>query len=772
MFREYMMRIKILLLMMLFFVSCEKDQLENSIDNGDGVGVEANLSLSVEAIEPGNENATRSMDMGDPSADIKNLWVIQLEQSATDVDKYVVVQSLYYSDYFLDGDETTPDGDQPKIMLKTTERASKILFIANTFKNYIGIDVGDSESAAQSAVKRVYSGPTNLTQDSEGNFYWMMNGVQTISNPITDNIPAIHCDLKRNTAMIVVNVTNNYDGAEDGITNFVVNSVQLHYIPKYLNYCTYHISDDADAYYPSLQENNYIFDYPYMNCNKLKKGDPTYSYATHMPTNYRRPKTGYETITSTIEKNDYAHNLATYMTIGASYKKGESLCAVNYKIYLGANLIEDFSIRANKKYVYNITIEGIDNSGYDARVIDLGEVKVDYTDRESSNCYILNPASEQRTFLIPVKNRLDEFWTPENGYVTKEEADGIYTKDAAWTTDIMWYDGATTEGLEFNPIDTDDDNILDAMQVLLPANFNRGNVAVAVKQGANIVWSWHFWITDYNPDTTPQDDGLHDGHSFTVSNGKVFKYGGSAWESGLYSQDVYAMDRAIGVQSLEFSDNYQFTALSYQFGRKDPFPTKNVTYTSKEYGDVGESDPVKREFTTYNFVEAVNKPTYLIGEPKRQDGYQYWYTNSVSEFEKLEPSIWFDYNLKTDSKIQKSIFDPSPLGWQVPQSFAYADMSTSYLQSYIVEGKDVGKIYEICGAHFLFYGYRDSGAEEMIDGGRAARIWSSTHANEAKRGIMLIAYYNVNTCKLQNMQHAITRNIYPITDTSKYNAAE
>ncbi len=759
----------IILTLALLVASCVNDPAElyqYDVTNT----IEARVSLTTSDFEPATEDArnaqtrTTTTDDDEPSTEIKNLWVIQLVNESDA--GYKVVTAIYYSSYT----------SETNINVKETSSPTRIIYVANTFEPYIGVNIDDTEEDVQANTKLVASGPDCLTTDSDNNSYYILNGVEEHEGGITGE-STLSCDLERNVAKISITVVNNCESYD-----FTINSVQLHLVPTQLNYCTYQL--DGSSTYPSYDKASYTLDYPAQDCEDLGY-EGTYSYVTYTPSNSRTPKDGATSNEDTKEKNDYANDLSTYMSIGATYTADDgNVHAMSYTIYLGADLTSDFSLWANKEYAYTITFDGVGDYTADDRISDMGVVEVDYTGRESSNCYILNPAGVERTYTIPVKKRLDEFWDSSNGYVTAADAE-VYTEGADWTVDPMWYDGndVIAEGMTFTPIDTDEDNILDAMEVKLPANCSRGSIVVAVIQGVNIVWSWHFWITDYYPYQTPVADGQYvsdDGtknYSFDVGNGKVVKYAGGVWDDPAYD-DVYAFDRSMGVQGTDFVDDYQFTALSYQFGRKDPFPSNNVTYCSSKYGGAASSDlnPVIMVAETHTLAYVVQNPTVLYSTQYGQTGSTYW-CSEITDSSFME-SVWFDKKIYSNSTITKSIFDPSPLGWQIPVKEVYDAISgtdnNDYWEKYSPDGTDVGATYTICGATFLCFGYRDvvsSNTGGFMDGGSAFRIHTSTPDMTVNyyRGNMMIGYSKNSTAPtVQTQQHAVTRNIYPITDMSVY----
>lgn len=79
------------------------------------------------------------------------------------------------------------------------------------------------------------------------------------------------------------------------------------------------------------------------------------------------------------------------------------------------------------------------------------------------------------------------------------------------------------------------------------ADGKEGNAVVAARDGDRIVWSWHVWVTDYDPEA--------DIFEWTDANGITYKY----------------MDRNLGALSAE-KYSKESLGLMYQWGRKDPFP--------------------------------------------------------------------------------------------------------------------------------------------------------------------------------------------------------
>ena len=152
--------------------------------------------------------------------------------------------------------------------------------------------------------------------------------------------------------------------------------------------------------------------------------------------------------------------------------------------------------------------------------------------------------------------------------------------------------------------------------------FKEGNAVIAAKDASeNILWSWHIWFTDQ-----PQ--------------GQVY-----------YHNAGIMMDRNLGATSATPGD-VGALGLLYQWGRKDPF------LGSSSIGDdiIAEStitwpSPLLSNSNNGTIAYATAHPTTFIISDS-----DWYYTGSTS----IDNSRW------TTSDNAKSIYDPCPAGWRVP----------------------------------------------------------------------------------------------------------
>lgn len=159
---------------------------------------------------------------------------------------------------------------------------------------------------------------------------------------------------------------------------------------------------------------------------------------------------------------------------------------------------------------------------------------------------------------------------------------------------------------------------------------NPGNALIALKDAAdNILWSWHIWSTDYNPE----------------ESGNTDKYGA-----------VEMMDRNLGALQKNPGD-VSFYGLYYQWGRKDPFDAgyalENRKYLFYPTMPFSHEDGPKPE------EEIIRKPTT--------------YFASVSDFYDMDLS---DIALRWGKN--KTMHDPCPPGWQVADFDTFYQFASSF----------------------------------------------------------------------------------------------
>lgn len=171
-----------------------------------------------------------------------------------------------------------------------------------------------------------------------------------------------------------------------------------------------------------------------------------------------------------------------------------------------------------------------------------------------------------------------------------------------------------------------------------------GNAVIAAKKGDVITWSWHLWVTDFNPDEDPFVWKSEKGNTYTF------------------------MDRNLGAMNNNKYDAGAF-GLLYQWGRKDPFETGSGNQSDvvkKQYDIDGnqiyataKNRPVFNDHKTTTLETAIANPMVFYTAPSSDYPYVDWLTNDGA----LQ-----DHDLWGGVSKYKTKYDPCPDGWRVPDS--------------------------------------------------------------------------------------------------------
>ena len=152
--------------------------------------------------------------------------------------------------------------------------------------------------------------------------------------------------------------------------------------------------------------------------------------------------------------------------------------------------------------------------------------------------------------------------------------------------------------------------------------FREGNAVIAAKDAnGTILWSWHIWLTDQ-----PQGQ--------TYNNG-----------AGVM------MDRNLGATSATPGD-VGALGLLYQWGRKDPFlGSSSISNSTEAKSTITWPSSVSSSSSQGTIAYATAHPTTFIS---RNSNNSDWYYSSGSS---TDDTRW---------QSSKTVYDPCPVGWRVP----------------------------------------------------------------------------------------------------------
>ena len=341
-------------------------------------------------------------------------------------------------------------------------------------------------------------------------------------------------------------------------------------------------------------------------------------------------------------------------------------------------------------------------------------IETDYTDHEFvnvltkgnedtpassyyANSYIIKSTESEimNIYYIPVDYRISQFW---NTYASPSKAVDFAKwgkEDSPFSLELSWWDGGRPTHTGSDPAYDPSKQMKFEQHVMqdgtkaIKISFmgdkvtaaQHQNFAINVRDNSGILWTWHLWVTDYNPYrdsnyATPTAGSEWSQVASQGNNGHLQRYGGSAW-TGDY-KGKFIMDRNLG--SRVATGDWQNIELYYQVGRKDPFPKKMLDVISLEEmnknADPGEPKGSLRMggFTTTtkgdinwlstayyatikSFTEVTNNPKVFVSSSSTGNG---WMSEGSGT-----SSGWCD-NYVTPGSNKKSIFDPSPIGWMIP----------------------------------------------------------------------------------------------------------
>ena len=225
--------------------------------------------------------------------------------------------------------------------------------------------------------------------------------------------------------------------------------------------------------------------------------------------------------------------------------------------------------------------------------------------------------------------------------------------------------------------------------------FNEGNAVIAAKAAdGNILWSWHIWLTDQ-----PQ--------------GQVY-----------YNNAGTMMDRNLGATSATPGD-VGALGLLYQWGRKDPFlGSSSISSNTLAKSTITWPSAVSTSSSRGTVDYVTSNPTVFVYASSSP--YDWHYSSR-------------DNTLWTNSSSTKSIYDPCPAGWRVPDGGSSGvwskalGSSSSYTGTYNSTNEGMNFSDKFGSASTIWYpasGFRSSGDGSLYNVGYYGYYWSASPSDD------------------------------------------
>ena len=381
-----------------------------------------------------------------------------------------------------------------------------------------------------------------------------------------------------------------------------------------------------------------------------------------------------------------------------------------------ANLVPD-PANTNKLAAMNAALKlNAKGSASDYYDLSTHDVKGNVTPRNTANCYIISHPGYYKIPLVygnAIKNGmsnpkaytyngnpsdpnitfvLKHFKDHNNQDITNpwiEKTNGG-ANNGVNDAKIVWADESGLVQFGTTKIVRDASNNAFVQFEVPAANIKNGNAVIAVMKGGVVVWSWHLWFIYDNAFTTTTCTNFQGKNYAFTEEPLGMKY--TTWIGTSYASprsikvkvrqtkgQILPATRAEGVITITQNPNNvrQGITTFYQWGRKDAFPAVDAiaggTFTKNAGDNMSIQNGIQHpeNFYTEGLSWTSNPPTGYTW-------YNLWSANNTAT----------DYN---DNSVVKTIYDPSPVGFEVPASNAFTGFTktgdnTSTLTDFNVSG--------------------------------------------------------------------------------------
>lgn len=304
------------------------------------------------------------------------------------------------------------------------------------------------------------------------------------------------------------------------------------------------------------------------------------------------------------------------------------------------------------------------------------------SERGNANCYIVSQPGYYSFDGTVIGN--GEFgFTPENNFHTNTH------EISPVTSELLWADNHTLiKGCGYDA---------STGMVKFLTSGDEGNAVIAVKDSeGNILWSWHIWMTDQ-----PE-------------------------EQVYFNNAGTMMDRNLGATSATPGD-VGALGLLYQWGRKDPFLGSSSISGSKQAKSTITWPSAVSSDTSTGTVDYVTSHPMTFVKGVSPSSYDWHYSSR-------DNTLW---------QSEKTIYDPCPSGWRVPDGGSSGVWNTAGFDDTSYDSSNEGINFSISSPSTIWYpasGYRYHDDGILRNVGEGGYYWSVT--TDGYCACSLYFYYN------------------------------
>ena len=494
-------------------------------------------------------------------------------------------------------------------------------------------------------------------------------------------------DVRLMLKRLAAKVTVNWDyGVTVNSEKYTLKQLLLQEIPRKFNYIP--TPSEKDGSYPNVMDQYSTLT---VKVNEPDdSGAQKSSYSFWVPANVRADNPAVSSALLRIKDN--APSNSAYLTFEAVNNKNVNK-KFRYRIYIGDDRPQNFSIRQNTDYIYDVVFTHKSIPTQDRRVTYVDPIPASQNNNNlvpTANCFMVKPGGGFHfdPFLfrrVESGAEADVENTVLTGWAKDSNRGGICSVKVEWQTHENGDTGEPVLGIVNN---TDDHtNIVELTDVdnnpvtsvsttgytqpnqchihcrVAPGTTGGNGLIVAYDKDRKILWSWHLWVTDYNPDPHGDASVLDD------PNKRKQKYVGNN-----ATDQLPMMDRNLGALAgyveLPAADDAfarsRAGGTMYQRGRKDPFlgsfSTKTITSVTVGANNTVPVDGLQNMYGPdgYSFIPRTGNSSGVVSYATAYQNPYKSYSNG-SNFEWLTNPNDNDW----DGNV-KGFHDPSPAGWRVP----------------------------------------------------------------------------------------------------------
>ena len=270
-------------------------------------------------------------------------------------------------------------------------------------------------------------------------------------------------------------------------------------------------------------------------------------------------------------------------------------------------------------------------------------------------------------------------------------------------------------------------------------NLQNGNAVVAVTNtDGKVMWSWHLWFTPKSSLKTIPFTSVGSTYNFMTDN-LGWKY--TKWTGGLKREVVVKIEQqaetgekktaTITLKQAAGNNVREGYGNLYQWGRKDPLPGTDTFYpnTGYKFNDgytiVGDqvadyTNPANKQRMEERTIGlSIREPGIML--PKVGGGKLGWTNHQYINLWSADNDKMYESETPIKNGV-KTIYDPSPVGFKVPDAYAFKDLSKGVA---VWENGYTLKLDNDKDIYFQAGGYRDGNDGGIKGVGGYAMYWAS-----------------------------------------------